>query len=237
MTEEVQQLNESQHNPGIGLNVDPNSSLTKFSDKILYYKNALPDIYNLVKDLDTYQEQYNKSSSWIGSWEEWTSNNDPEDIYGEQRTGYFNGPSGASDNILHEYSEYDSKSRAIAVSVKEALDSLVLDYAKNTDTVNHGYLPNTFFIRKYRPEKGMGEHFDKYPGDENETTLSAVIYVNDDYNDGEIEFPEYELSIKPEAGSILFFPAGPDYLHVARPAGLGARRFIIPIFWYANYAE
>lgn len=221
-------IDETQH--------DPNSSLIKYADKILYYKDALPDLYNLVKDLDVYQEQYNESSSWIKPWEDWVSNEDPDDLYGEARLGYLSGPQGA-DDILREYSEYDAKSRSIAVSVREALNGLVDDYSRNTDTVNYGYLPNSFFIRKYRPEKGMGEHFDKYPDADNETTLSAVIYVNDDYEDGEVEFPDFGIAIKPVAGSVLFFPSGPDYVHLARPAGLGARRIMIPIFWYANKPE
>lgn len=214
--------------------VDENSSLIKYADKILYYKDALPGLYNLVKDLDTYQEQYSQASSWINPWTDWYSNEDQNDLYGEGRQGFFNGPLGAKGDILQEFSEYDAKSRSIATSVKEALDSLVLDYARNTDTVNYGYLKESFFIRKYRAGKGMGAHYDKYPDPDNETVLSAVIYVNDDYEGGDIVFPDFDLAIKPEAGSVLIFPAGPDYVHEAKPSGTGANRIVIPIFWYAN---
>lgn len=217
-------IDETQH--------DPDSNLIKYADKILYYKNAVPGLLNLVKDLDVYQEQYNKDSSWIQPWETWTSSDDPNDIFGESRRGTFETPEGL-DGVLHEYSEYDSKSRSIAISLKEALDSLANDYSANTDTVNIGYLKDSFFIRKYNTGIGMGEHYDKYPDSDNETTLSAVVYVNDDYEGGEIYFKDFDLAIKPEAGSILFFPSTADYLHESKPVGAG-KKIMIPVFWYAH---
>lgn len=217
-------IDESQH--------DPNSNLIKYADKILYYKNALPGFKNLVNDLDVYQDQYNENSSWIGPWDTWTSSDDESDVFGEHRRGTFIAPPKLTD-ILHEYSEYDSKSKSISISLKEALDSLARDYSANTDVVNIGYLKDAFFIKKYNTGVGMGAHFDKYPEADNETTLSAVVYVNDDYTGGEIYFPDYDLAIKPEAGSILFFPSTADYLHESKPVGQG-RKIMIPVFWYAN---
>lgn len=205
--------------------------LIKYADKILYYKNAIPGLYDLIKDLDEYQEQYSDKSSWIGPWQEWTASDGP-DVYGEYRVGTYKNPPGVSD-VLHEYSEYDQKSRTIAISVKEAIDSLARDYSANTDTPNIGYLKDAFFIRKYNTGIGMGAHADVYPRDDNQTTLSAVIYINDDYTGGQIFFPEFDLEIKPEAGSILFFPPTEDYLHEAKPVGAG-RKLMIPVFWYAN---
>lgn len=211
---------------------DPNSNLIKYADKILYYRNALNPLKDLIADLDVYQEQYNEDTSWVGPWRTWTSSDDPDDIFGEERRGVFNPPAGLKE-IIHEYSEYDAKSKSIAIAVKEALDSLVLDYAANTDTVNYGYLKDAFFIKKYNSGVGMGNHFDKYPDVDNETTLSAVIYINDDYEGGEIYFTDYDLAIKPEAGSILFFPSTEDYMHESKPVGAG-NKLMIPIFWYAN---
>jgi hypothetical protein len=211
---------------------DSDSSLIKYADKILYYKNALPGLKGLVQDLDVYQEQYSVKSSWVGPWETWRSSDDETDIFGESRRGNFNPPAGLTE-VLHEYSEYDSKSKAIAVSLKEALDSLARDYCANTDTVNIGYLKDSFFIKKYNTGVGMGAHFDMYPDSDNETMLSAVVYVNDDYEGGEIIFPEYDLGIKPEAGSILFFPSTSDYIHESKEVGQG-KKIMIPMFWYAN---
>ncbi len=211
---------------------DPESNLIKYADKILYYKNALPGFKSLVQDLDVYQDQYSVKSSWIGPWETWRSSDDENDIFGESRRGSFSPPPDLTE-VLHEYSEYDSKSKSISVSLKEALDSLARDYSANTDTVNIGYLKDSFFIRKYSTGTGMGTHYDRYPDADNQTLLSAVVYVNDDYEGGEIFFPDYDLAIKPEAGSILFFPSTEDYLHESKPVGQG-RKIMIPIFWYAN---
>lgn len=62
--------------------------------------------------------------------------------------------------------------------------------------------------------------------------LSTVSYLNDDYEGGEIEFTNSNISIKPPAGSIIFFPSNFLYVHEVRPITSGSR-YSLP-HWYHN---
>lgn len=42
---------------------------------------------------------------------------------------------------------------------------------------------------------------------------SCYVYLNDDYDGGEIFFPEHGIQIKPTAGSVVMFPSGSHYMH------------------------
>ena len=65
----------------------------------------------------------------------------------------------------------------------------------------------------------MHEHFDSTkPND-----IATLIYLNDDYLGGEIYFPDYDISIKPEAGDLVSFPDTPDFVHGVRTILSGTR--------------
>lgn len=62
--------------------------------------------------------------------------------------------------------------------------------------------------------------------------LPVHIYLNDDYEGGEIEFIHSGVKIKPEAGSIIFFPSNFLYVHEVYPITSGFR-YSMP-HWYHN---
>jgi hypothetical protein len=43
--------------------------------------------------------------------------------------------------------------------------------------------------------------------------IASVYYINDDYEGGEIRFPNHDLTIKPEPNSLIIFPGNENYLH------------------------
>jgi hypothetical protein len=53
--------------------------------------------------------------------------------------------------------------------------------------------------------------------------LSSVLYYNDDYEGGEIYFPEQDLLIKPEPGMLICFPAKDEFPHQVREIKSGYR--------------
>lgn len=64
---------------------------------------------------------------------------------------------------------------------------------------------------------GPGTHF-KIHADHGPTyvaTISAVIYLNDDYRGGELYFPRFDLTLKPETGDIVIFPSTFIYEHAS----------------------
>ncbi len=62
--------------------------------------------------------------------------------------------------------------------------------------------------------------------------LSAVTYLNDDYEGGEIEFANSGVKIKPPAGSVIFFPSNFLYIHEVHRMTSG-QRYALP-YWYHN---
>jgi hypothetical protein len=57
-----------------------------------------------------------------------------------------------------------------------------------------------------------------------------VMYLNDDYEGGEIDFPDHGISIKPEAGSIVVF-SSEGVLHDPKPT-LSGTKYMVPLFFF-----
>lgn len=43
--------------------------------------------------------------------------------------------------------------------------------------------------------------------------IASVYYINDDYTGGEINFPDHNIKIKPDANSLVIFPGNENYIH------------------------
>lgn len=59
---------------------------------------------------------------------------------------------------------------------------------------------------------------------------SSLLYLNEDYEGGELYFPEYNLSIKPEAGTLICFKGDENTLHGVKMVTEGVR-YTISLFW------
>jgi predicted 2-oxoglutarate/Fe(II)-dependent dioxygenase YbiX len=57
--------------------------------------------------------------------------------------------------------------------------------------------------------------------------LSVVCFLNDDYAGGELVFPGLDLVIKPEAGTLVCFPADHNYIHGVHPVTDGHRYTLV----------
>lgn len=69
------------------------------------------------------------------------------------------------------------------------------------------WITKNYTIRRYRTGGSIGPHVDKnIENPDNSMDWTALIYLNGDYEGGEIEFTDLGFKLKPSAGSILFFP-------------------------------
>jgi predicted 2-oxoglutarate/Fe(II)-dependent dioxygenase YbiX len=57
--------------------------------------------------------------------------------------------------------------------------------------------------------------------------MSLLIYLNDEYEGGQLEFEHFEYSLRPRAGMLVFFPSDVRYLHAARPVTAGQRYAVV----------
>jgi hypothetical protein len=115
----------------------------------------------------------------------------------------------------------------------QATDNIILNYSikvlnlfKATYLVDCQFVGGAYLVG-WKESKKMDLHVDDLGSGENH--LSAVIYLNDDYEGGNINFPTYELSIAPEAGELIIFPGNLNYAHEVEEIKSGSR-FTIPIW-------
>ena len=76
---------------------------------------------------------------------------------------------------------------------------------------------------------GPGTHFKIHAdhGPAYVTTVSVVAYINDDYEGGEIYFPRFNLTIKPQAGDVIVFPSTYVYEHASQDMISGTKYAIV----------
>ena len=87
----------------------------------------------------------------------------------------------------------------------------------------------------WRVGNGQAPHADKetpdgVPNMYPENDIASLIYINDNYEGGEIYFPNQNIAIKPKEGQAIFFPGDKEYLHGVTTITAG-ERFTSPAFW------
>ena len=74
----------------------------------------------------------------------------------------------------------------------------------------------------------LKEHVDNHA--DPSLVYAAVIYLNDDYTDGELYFNQIGIEMKPHAGSMMLFATGEKYEHGVKAPGPGPYRYVLPSF-------
>jgi predicted 2-oxoglutarate/Fe(II)-dependent dioxygenase YbiX len=87
----------------------------------------------------------------------------------------------------------------------------------------------------WRPGNYQPEHADKESNDGKRVLvagndIASLIYLNDDYQGGEIYFPIQNIEVKPNAGDAIFFPGDKNYLHGVKKI-ISGNRFTSTAFW------
>jgi hypothetical protein len=91
------------------------------------------------------------------------------------------------------------------------------------------WLPGQLQMPHADKELHVGEDRGK-PNDFPHYDLAGLFYLNDDYEGGELYFPEQEIQFKPKAGSAYFFPGDMNYIHGVTEITSGIR-YVCPFFW------
>ena len=64
--------------------------------------------------------------------------------------------------------------------------------------------------------------------------LSVSVFLNDDYEGGELEFKEFGIKVTPRAGEIVVFCSGFPYMHQVLPVTRGIRYAVVKWYEYAK---
>ena len=85
---------------------------------------------------------------------------------------------------------------------------------------------------------GLSDHVDVYSHAHAKRFLCLMVYLNDDFEDGETYFPVFDIKVKPKQGRLLIFPPTWNYLHRGipprSPSKRGAKYFIMT---HLNYTD
>ena len=197
---------------------------------IAYYTDVIKDPASLIKQIEDLDNRYSEDNqptlTSVKPWVPWTYGEGENklmfcwqkfipqvqdisktDIYLEEQTFISNELFGALDRTLNHYSTELYPFAEKNIKSREKTMHL-LRYDKT------GHLPA-------HQDQGISTR-----------VLSVLLYLNDDYEGGEIEFRHSGLKFKPEAGSVLFFPSNFLYVHEVYPVTRGPR-YALPN-WYHN---
>ena len=100
----------------------------------------------------------------------------------------------------------------------ESRFNIKMDFMESVNYIKYG--PGNFF-------KPHSDHGFSYTA-----TVSSIIYLNDDYEGGELYFPILDLKIKPKSGDIIFFPSTFIYVHGAAEVRSGIKYSAVTMFDY-----
>jgi hypothetical protein len=80
-------------------------------------------------------------------------------------------------------------------------------------------------IQRMQPEVELKSHTDQHT--DPSIQYATILYINDDYNEGELFFRNLNLELRPKPGDLLFFPGNEKYEHGVKHVAEGPIRYVI----------
>jgi hypothetical protein len=197
---------------------------------LVYYKNAIPNpqnIIDVVNNVDSrfLANEHKDSYTSVQTWIPWT--------YGNL---HFNDQKFFPEPEMLSQEDYYYKEMLEATT--QMYSSLNLAFEHYSTSIYPFAGPNiknreeSIHLLRYGKTGHLPAHQDQGVSSR---VLSSVMYLNDNYEGGEIEFVNSGVRIKPEAGSIIFFPSNFLYIHEVYPITEGYR-YSMP-HWYHNIKD
>jgi len=80
-------------------------------------------------------------------------------------------------------------------------------------------------IQRMQPGVELKPHTDQHT--DPSIKYAAILYINDDYNDGELFFKNLDLRVRPTPKSLLIFPGNENYEHGVETVSDGPIRYVL----------
>lgn len=229
--------------------------ISKLHPEIWYYEDAIPEAEKFLSLL----EKNEKITSVIPNWSDWLDSfargTDEKIINKPLSAGEGGAPMGTNkfvdwDMSINDYGRIwprispDSEVHKEAYEILKLIDipfKKVLDHywSENLDLPEIKYISKNYMIRKYSTGSSMPIHVDASgragatEEDKISMDLAALIYLNDDYIGGELNFIDLGIRIKPSSGSIIIFN-GIDHQHESTLIKSG-NKIYIPFYLHTKY--
>ena len=105
------------------------------------------------------------------------------------------------------------------------LVSAMAQYVKKHGMEDVPFTHEGYNMLKYSGGQEYKAHYDG--GSPTKRCVSAILYLNSDFEGGEVEFVNFNIKIKPEPGMLLLFPSNYAYTHIAHPVTSGTKYAIV----------
>lgn len=80
-------------------------------------------------------------------------------------------------------------------------------------------------IQRMQPGVDLKSHTDQHT--DPSIRYATIIYINDDYNNGELFFKNLDLKLRPKPKSLLIFPGNEQYEHGVETVSDGSIRYVL----------
>lgn len=212
--------------------------LEEIYPKVIVFHNAIEDPDGFLNEITTRQR-------YVEPWHDWYT-------FGSQTLfleyPYFNFKAFPSQNEWDV--ELDKISNPLAKYIANIFFSCTKQYVDKYKIVNNNWIHGIPTICSHSPKEetkdlAMQYHTDfimsqsENPGYKH--SLTCNIYINDDYDGGEISYKifkdeeNYEsFTYKPQKGDVLVFPSTPPYFHGVKKT-LKNEKYFIRMFWGYDY--
>ncbi|MBM3910466.1 MAG: 2OG-Fe(II) oxygenase [Thaumarchaeota archaeon] len=186
---------------------------------IVVYSNVISDSENLYKDI----EEGMASVGFVWNAAGVKESTDPMVNKKTRDTSTFGIP-------------YKGKIEDILVqSLQDAfINNLNNLFFENFDPIEKDYMAtygigsdwhDSYGILKYGKGQQFTNHIDDHPS--YHRRVSTVYYLNENYTGGEINFPRFDVTLKPKANQMIVFPSTYVYNHSVSPVIEGERYAVV----------
>jgi hypothetical protein len=203
------------------------SKLLKYCKELGYECKEVGESILLVENFLTDEEivsvrnqiEASKESDWVGHYMRGIIEN-AKKKYGRDDVDNL-----IKEGVVEVTGHWIDKNLALNWEISEPISKRVTDLFKCEPDVHFDGIGT---IQRQYSGAPLIEHVDNHtdPG----IVYAVILYINDDYVDGELFFSKLGLEIKPPAKSLLIFPSGEKYWHGVKPPGDGPVRYVLPSF-------
>lgn len=127
--------------------------------------------------------------------------------------------------FLNKIKDVDTKISKLLIRIRDKQKTFI---EENITMGNPVYSNGLGFVRWFEGNS-QGPHADK-PGGFDHREFGSILYLNDNYEGGEIYYPEYGITIKPTSRAWAIHPGDLDHMHGVTEVK-GSMRYTVPIFW------
>ena len=209
----------------------------KLGDGLVYYQNIIDDPYKIIEDIELLNDkvllQLKETPDLlmltsVRPWHNWDHSQGDMNLHFCKQRWLPRSSDMFSEDIY--YSEHASISDRLFSALDTALEHYSTELYPYAKTNIKGKEDN-MSILKYEKAGYLPNHIDS---GSSSRTLSVVLYLNDNYDGGEITFPNVGdgVTVKPTAGSAIFFPSNYVFAHEVGEVSNGIR-YALPN-WYHN---